>query len=57
MQFRKDAMIEPYYDHSGVVIYHGDCREVVPSLDYDVVVTDPVWPNSSPRLAGADRPL
>ena len=22
----------PYYDHAGITIYHGDCREILPSL-------------------------
>ena len=24
--------MKPYYDHDGVTIYHGDCREIVPML-------------------------
>ena len=49
--------MRPYYDHAGVTIYHGDCREVLPEIDgYETVVTDPVWPNSTPDLVGADRP-
>ena len=36
-------MIEPYYDEDGIVIYHGDCREVAPSLDYSVVISDPPY--------------
>jgi site-specific DNA-methyltransferase (adenine-specific) len=32
----------PYYADELVTIYHGDCREIVPSLDrVDAVVTDP----------------
>jgi len=38
--------VEPYYDHSGITIYHADCRDVLP-LPCDVVVTDPPYPNSS----------
>lgn len=35
---------KPYYDEGGITIYHGDCREVLPSLpDVDVVVTDPPY--------------
>lgn len=34
-------MIAPYYDHAGITIYHGDCRDILPSLKADVVVTDP----------------
>lgn len=36
--------IEPYYhdERSGIVILHGDCREVMPSLPkVDLVLTDP----------------
>lgn len=32
----------PYYDDGQVVIYHGDCREVLP-LEVDAVVTDPPY--------------
>lgn len=49
--------MKPYYKHASVTIYHGDCRELLPEIDgYETVVTDPVWPNSSPELVGADRP-
>ena len=37
----------PYYEQDGIAIYHGDCREVLPTLQQpDVCITDPVWPNS-----------
>lgn len=37
---------------------HGDCRDLLPSPQGDVVITDPVWPNCPARLLeGADRPL
>ena len=50
-------MPKSYYEHAGITIYHGDCREILPSLPgVDCVITDPVWPNSSPFLVGADRP-
>lgn len=49
--------MRPYYEHAGIRIFHGDCREILPSIAAaDAVITDPVWPNSSPHLAGADRP-
>ena len=35
--------MKPYYDHAGIVIYHGDCRDILPSLKADVVVTDPPY--------------
>jgi hypothetical protein len=37
--------VKPYYERDGIVIYHGDCREVLPSLGpVEAVVTDPPWP-------------
>ncbi len=41
-------------------MYLGDCREVLPSLGPDpvsLVLTDPVWPNAHPDLAGSGDPL
>lgn len=41
-----------------VRILHGDCREILPTIEHaDAVITDPVWPNCPPGLLeGADRP-
>ena len=33
----------PYYEHAGITIYHGDCREILPVLKADCVVTDPPY--------------
>lgn len=33
----------PYYMHGGVTIYHGDCRDILPSLRADVAITDPPY--------------
>lgn len=34
----------PYYEDHGITIYHGDCRELLPSLEsVDVVLTDPPY--------------
>lgn len=36
--------MKPYYEHGGITIYHGDCREVLPSLpEADACITDPPW--------------
>jgi DNA modification methylase len=35
--------VKPYYDHGGIVIYHGDCREILPGLKADLCVTDPPY--------------
>jgi DNA modification methylase len=35
---------KPYYSHAGIEIYHGDCREVLPSLgNFDMLLTDPPY--------------
>ena len=40
----------PYYEEPGITIYHGDCREILPTLPkVDLVLTDP------PYGIGADR--
>ncbi len=33
----------PYFSDESVTIYHGDCREVLPSLRADAVITDPPY--------------
>jgi predicted RNA methylase len=36
--------LKPYYQHAGITIYHGDCRQVVRELDSaDVCITDPPY--------------
>jgi len=32
--------MKPYYDHNGITIYHGDCREILPTIKADVIVSD-----------------
>jgi site-specific DNA-methyltransferase (adenine-specific) len=36
------ATVTPYYEHGGIVIYHEDCRNVLP-LRCDVLVFDPPY--------------
>jgi hypothetical protein len=33
--------MRPYYEQDGIAIYHGDCREILPSLAWDVLISDP----------------
>lgn len=43
--------MKPYYEHAGVTIYHGDCREIIPGLaPVDLVVTSP--PYAEQRVYG-----
>jgi DNA modification methylase len=47
--------VTPYYDHDGVQIYVGDCRDVLPRLPpaFDVVMTDPPY-NVGKNYGGHD---
>jgi DNA modification methylase len=38
--------MRPYYDQDGITIFHGDCRDVLPTLDpasVDLLITDPPY--------------
>lgn len=36
--------MKPYYERGGITIYHGDCREIMPTLaNVGLVVTDPPY--------------
>jgi site-specific DNA-methyltransferase (adenine-specific) len=40
----EEAAMKPYYEHAGITIYHGDCREIAPALKFDgLVLTDPPY--------------
>lgn len=37
-------MVRPYYEQDGIVIYHGDCREILPTIQQvEHVITDPPY--------------
>jgi site-specific DNA-methyltransferase (adenine-specific) len=39
-----ERSMKPYYEENGIVIYHGDCREILPHLGpVDLIVTDPPY--------------
>ena len=46
--------LKPYYDDgNGIVIYHGDCREILPHLEpVDLVLTDPPYGINQDRGMG-----
>lgn len=40
--------MKPYYEQSGITIYHGDCREILPIVGpFDCVVADPPYGQTS----------
>ena len=45
--------MKPYYEHAGITIYHGDCREILPSVTADVLVTDPPYGMNLGKHGGA----
>ena len=45
--------MRPYYEHAGITIYHGDCRDVLPQVNADVLVTDPPYGLNLGRHGGA----
>lgn len=51
--------MKPYYDDGkGIVIYHGDCREILPSLPkVDLVLTDPPFSEYTHQNAKSNRDL
>ena len=48
--------MQPYYDRDGIVIYHADCREVLPTIEADVMVTDPPYGIGYRTPPSAKRP-
>jgi len=41
-----EMTMQPYYEHNGITIYHGDCLEVMPTLpdhSLDAVICDPPY--------------
>ena len=49
--------MKPYYDHAGITIYHGDCREVLREVlrPVDVVLTDPPYGIGESYLSVTDN--
>lgn len=35
--------MKPYFERGDIAIFHGDSREIVPSLDFDSIVSDPPY--------------
>lgn len=48
--------MKPYYEHAGITIYHGDCREILPSLPVvAAVVTDPPYGINAARERNSEK--
>lgn len=48
--------MKPYFDDGQSVIYHGDCREILPILStVDLVITDPPFSENAHRNARSNR--
>jgi len=45
-------MPNPYAEVGNVTLYHADCRDILPQLSANTVITDPVWPDADVPLAG-----
>jgi DNA modification methylase len=43
--------VTPYYADDLVTLYHGDCRAVMPTLEFDSIVTDPPYGTNADGLA------
>ena len=52
-------MVEPYFEANGITLYHGDCRDILPTLGpVDHVITDPPYEaeaHTLGRRGGADH--
>lgn len=48
--------MKPYYESKGIVIYHGDCREVLAAVDpkADLVLSDPPYGMNYKPMRGSD---
>jgi site-specific DNA-methyltransferase (adenine-specific) len=45
--------MKPYYEHDGITIYHGDCREVLPAIEpADLVLMDPPYGHGKSKWSG-----
>lgn len=48
--------MKPYYEDNMTTLYLGDCREILPTLELEMIITDPVWPDADVKLPGCENP-
>jgi site-specific DNA-methyltransferase (adenine-specific) len=46
--------VKPYFEQDGITIYHGDCREILPTLSVKAIVSDPPYGMAYVPLRGSD---
>ncbi len=49
------TLATPYYDEGGITIYHGDCRDLLPTIAAVAIVTDPPYGIGWTRSLNAAR--
>lgn len=49
--------MKPFYEHAGITIYHGDCREILQGMDrqFDACVTDPPYHLTTGKKGGTQQ--
>jgi len=48
--------VRPYYEHAGITIFHGDCREILPTLPkVDLMLTDPPYGINAARTRNSQK--
>jgi site-specific DNA-methyltransferase (adenine-specific) len=55
--FWSHMLPKPYFEKDGIILYHGDCREILPELppdSFDMVLTDPPYLVSYSGRWGSD---
>jgi hypothetical protein len=50
--------MKPYYEHAGITIYHGDCRDVLPDVWFgsDLMLTDPPYGIGCDKAIHIEKP-
>ena len=44
--------MKPYYSDDAVTIYHGDCREILPTIEAHILIADPPYGLDAPLNSG-----
>ena len=47
--------MRPYFERNGITIYHGDCRDILPSLQVDTICADPPYGIDMQARMGGSR--